>query len=239
MNLPPADPSERSGWRWRLAGRRAAGAVGALVCLAALAFAPAGRADHSLDYHWGPRTLGISVHRGPHLADAAEWAAYVWYVQDWPAVYVAAKTHPCDDPPIGVVTVCYAGGHQRTHIHVTVGRDGHALKGVIHISPADADDGALRMRGILCHEIGHALGFGHRPDGDGCMLSANHQYPDQRDYAELQALYGHRPGFDHWHRGRWHIHEQNHCHPYMVVFCRDHVHKERHRHEGHWHRHNS
>ncbi len=67
---------------------------------------------------------------------------------------------------------------------------GFALIHPEHIRTAFESNVTGRLAGIICHEIGHALGFGH--GGTGIMEAALNTpyYPNAEELAALQAYWG-------------------------------------------------
>jgi hypothetical protein len=51
---------------------------------------------------------------------------------------------------------------------------------------------AAARRKTACHELGHAVGLGHRRTGTTCMpdgFTTMHGHPDATDYANLRRIY--------------------------------------------------
>ena len=61
---------------------------------------------------------------------------------------------------------------------------------------------------VMCQEVGHVFGLGHQdedfnnPNLNTCMDYSNdpesNQHPNQHDYDQLAAIYGHLDSFDSW-----------------------------------------
>lgn len=214
-----------------------AAASAALVAALMPPLTPPAEAAHALDFHWGPSKLKVKVIAGSQWTDAVDVAAGYWNYGDGPAMSVVEGSRGCNDPKIGVVTVCFAGGHSSAHIHLPVRRDGHLNRAWIHLGSEEVGSGSARRIGIMCQELGHALGLDHQGGGSSCMASAYNTAPDNHDYATLAELYDHPFGFRHRHKGKRHIHKSKHCH-YALIVCWDwHTHRKVHRHKGKWHWH--
>ena len=49
-----------------------------------------------------------------------------------------------------------------------------------------------KNRKVMCHEMGHGLGLGHRADPSSCMKQGTAQaHPDRHDYRMLERIYKH------------------------------------------------
>jgi predicted Zn-dependent protease len=49
-----------------------------------------------------------------------------------------------------------------------------------------------RNRKVMCHEMGHGLGLGHRSTTSSCMKQGSaSKTPDRHDYRMLERIYGH------------------------------------------------
>jgi hypothetical protein len=53
---------------------------------------------------------------------------------------------------------------------------------------------AAHRRNVVCHELGHSLGLGHRAGTSSCMTSyvTNQRYPAAADITLLKTMYGYR-----------------------------------------------
>ena len=67
----------------------------------------------------------------------------------------------------------------------------YAWYGSLHLNNRYLTGSATRRK-TACHELGHALGLGHRRTGRTCMrdgFATMYGRPDATDYANLRALY--------------------------------------------------
>ena len=68
---------------------------------------------------------------------------------------------------------------------------GYAWYGSLHLNDRHLSSAAARRK-TACHELGHALGLGHRRTGRTCMrdgFATMYVHPDATDHANLRALY--------------------------------------------------
>lgn len=154
------------------------------------------QAHHAPD-HWGPRAVVVRDETG--RADTG--AALRHAVDAWDAAEADLELtvrpgngNGCGDPPLGEIAVCGydssdAGEARRWIV------DGHIVRAAVLI---DAD--GLRpeyLRGVSCHELGHALGLDHREAGRTCMAGRpSSETPDQHDRDALRVGHDHRHGED-------------------------------------------
>ena len=70
-------------------------------------------------------------------------------------------------------------------------RTNYAWYGSVHLNTRYLTSSATR-RETACHELGHAIGLGHRTSGRTCMRDGfwtMYGYPDATDHAKLRAIY--------------------------------------------------
>lgn len=156
----------------------------------ALALAGPARADHGGEYgRWPVSSIRVLDGIAPTLARKSErraWRAVRAGVLDAYAgagfAFGVEPAAPCEgtpEPPTGSILVCRARGFGAGCCYAA---HRWSSPGVIE---------AVRILtppfGVLfCHELGHALGLGHRADGKGCMASVG-GLPDAHDLEALAA----------------------------------------------------
>lgn len=184
-----------------------------LVVLAAQVFAPTAGAEHSwLDFHWARTSNPFGLQLGGNLS--GNWPAVLeTSSSDWSrstvldTTVVPGGTNPkrCN-PTAGRVEVCNA----------TYGRNGwlglasvwasgsHVTQATVKLNDSYFNTASYNTpawrNSVMCQEVGHTLGLGHNDEdfattNGTCMDYANdptsNQHPNDHDYEQLQAIYGH------------------------------------------------
>jgi Matrixin len=173
------------------------------IALAGSAAAPPAGATTGAS-HW-PRAVGrlvvpVENGLGPRWTPAVTRAVELWNANPY-VRFVLTGPGSCDfTGPLGVVELCRAhlgstGPLALTYMfvyHDTLRFDfGH-----IDVNVDKRWRTKHKRFGVSCHELGHALGLGHRPErsSHSCMV-ARFRYmdapiaPDATDFADLAALY--------------------------------------------------
>lgn len=161
----------------------------ALALALLVAFAPPVYSSHRLSLHWVNRESRPTI----FLVDATNGRFPVREAADrWNQGGASHFKLSSSCPPNRGCTVVqlramrYLGltrlYHDRTHLQ----RAEIDLSSTRRMSPA-------KRLSVTCHEMGHALGLGHRLATSSCMYNANAfpLRPDRHDYDALRAQYTH------------------------------------------------
>lgn len=76
----------------------------------------------------------------------------------------------------------------------TLYRDGRGHLSAVEVALSSTRRmSASKRLSVTCHEIGHALGLGHREASQSCLVNSSRfpPRPDEHDRAELASVYGH------------------------------------------------
>jgi predicted Zn-dependent protease len=182
----------------------------AFVCATAVLMIPSVDATtgHSAGYHWagtGERAITVidSVKVGWDPALTA--AVTNWNVSNFidmtvtPGSLTKRSRKRCT-PTLNSIHVCnYAYGRTGWAglAKVFFDQNFHIVKANARLN-ATYVRSASKMQAVACHEIGHALGLGHRPQPEGatsCLspILSTSSVPDGDDYTELTTIYNHSP----------------------------------------------
>lgn len=198
--------------------RRTAGATAVVVLAGAMtALAPVApaAAKHSFNgLHWPTDGRGIAVinQAGPQYSDFIAHTVNKWRMASaahrtarFPQGPIALRYEyggpgKCMDgytPPKGEIVVCARNRIVKSEpgvvgLAVLRPQGGHIRSAQVYFDPAQPR--GLWMT-ILCHEVGHALGLGHREAGTrSCMQTparASASDPDGHDADHLRAVHDH------------------------------------------------
>lgn len=162
-----------------------------LVALVSVGVAAPAMADHGLALHWKKRDAGrISVFlvdqtqgRFPVRDAVHRWngtgAIHVVMTDQCPASRGCIVVQPRAMRYLGLTTLHNDGEH--------ITRAVASLSTTRSMSPA-------KRASITCHELGHALGLGHRQVTSSCLFNGN-QFPgrpDRHDLDQLRTQYAHQ-----------------------------------------------
>jgi predicted Zn-dependent protease len=94
-------------------------------------------------------------------------------------------------PADGAVRICNFGYGNTGWVGLTVAvvRNGHFKKVAVKLNSTYLGQ---KNRKVMCHEMGHGLGLGHRAETTSCMKQGTASAtPDGHDYRMLKRIYGH------------------------------------------------
>jgi len=174
-----------------------------VVVLTLLVPAMRAQADHDAVVHWagvGERVIVVENNLpdtwlAPLKAAAADWSRSP-YIE-----IVIASAGTCWDlaTPLEFCWSHYSPAASWIGLSSTWTDGSGHLTHVVMEANADKTWGSGKRRFVACHELGHALGLGHRPEinGQSCMMprfgfvTLFPARPDAHDMAAVLALYGH------------------------------------------------
>lgn len=191
--------------------RRVLALVFAPLLSVALLGAPAA-ANHSWnDYHWSSGSTQLTVVVGDNVS--GPWDPLLttveqqWATEPIKTDAVTGSTVPATCAPVeGTVQACnseYGDNGWLGLARIWLDADGHIVQGTAQVNDTyfntdTYDDDTARLH-VLCHEVGHTLGLGHRkrPQDQSCMndnwglFDDRYDQPDAHDYEQLNSIYGH------------------------------------------------
>lgn len=171
----------------------------------------AAQANHSWNgYHWARTANPFTLQLGNNLSSS--WQPYLsttsadWSVSDVldTSVVSGNKAPRTCKPTLGRVEVCnatYGSNGWLGLAQIWVNGD-HITQGTVKMNDTYMNrspyNTAAEKNHVMCQEVGHTLGLGHQ-DETGLSLgtcmdysqSLASQHPNQHDYDELSAIYGH------------------------------------------------
>ena len=170
-------------------------------------------------YHWDKSTAESTLNPlvlGDNLTTTAWHSSLSGASSDWNASVLknqaVAGTNTNCDPVLGQVEVCndaYGtnGWLGIAQVWVYRGKDGHIAQALVKMNDTyftgSRDTSAWRNM-VMCQEVGHTYGLDHQDENfDNANLNTcmdytsnpdSNQHPNQHDYDELAAKYGHLNG---------------------------------------------
>lgn len=199
--------------------RRMLPAIAGALFLVALA-TPAD-ADHSWgDYHWATTShpIGLQVVDSmtpdwdPNLdGSLTEWSKSTKLDMTITSQDDAHKTRKRCQSVDGQMRVCNAAYGNNGWLglaSINIDVNGHIVRGTAKMNDSYSWYWTPEEKNhVTCQEIGHVLGLGHTSE-DGTSQSTcmdyssdpNSQWPNQHDYAQLEAIYNHTDAYDTWAR---------------------------------------
>ena len=188
---------ERGVGRRGVARRPLATAV--IIAVAFAVFVPAPAIAHNdwNGYHWSSATSPVEVTFVDSLsARFGDEGVLPEVMSDWDTRVVALAVTPAahdrrlrrECPAVsGAIRICDADYGDRWFGHTDVILDGDRIVGGSIRINNHFGTGSRYRRFVLCHEMGHALGLGHRANGPSCLNGGQH--PDAHDRDMLREIY--------------------------------------------------
>lgn len=168
------------------------------------------------NYHWARSSNPFTLDLGDNVTSS--WDSYLatastdWSkstVLDTRVVAGAASTKRCK-PTAGRAEVCNASYGRNGWLGIAqIWASGdHITQGVVKMNDSYFNSAPYNTTAwknlVMCQEVGHIFGLDHQDENFNnqplgtCMDYSNdpnpNQHPDQHDYEQLQAIYGHSDG---------------------------------------------
>ena len=193
---------------------------GALVLVLALTGGVASASHAWASYHWASTESPLTLSLGDNVS--GNWDQHLAVANsDWNLSPVLdnsvdpGRTNPrkCS-PKDGLVEICNAKYGFNGWLGIAgiwVSGD-HITKGYVKVNDSYFNTSTYNTpewrQLVMCQEVGHVFGLGHQdedfnnPNLNTCMDYASdpesNQSPNQHDYDQLAAIYGHLDTFDSW-----------------------------------------
>ncbi|WP_210330413.1 hypothetical protein [Aliikangiella sp. G2MR2-5] len=176
-------------------------------------------------YHWARTTTSFDL----RLVDSttSDWSSYVTQaVVDWSNSSVlniveetgdtSTRTRRKCNAQSGTIRICNLAYGQNGWLGIagiSVDSNGHIVKGYTKLNDTyfawDYYNNPLWKQSVTCQELGHDIGLGHQDEDFNnqplfsCMDYQDPPYPEpnQHDYNQLEAIYGHTDSYDSFDTG--------------------------------------
>lgn len=162
-----------------------------LVLVLLVAMAVPATAGHALQQHWVKRGDILTVFLVDHTKGRFPVTQAIHRWNRSPVLHIV-KRNECP-PNRGCISVYLKGMRQLGVTTLYQDRDRHLVGVRVDLTANRPLSGNQRLS-LACHELGHAVGLGHRSGGETCMVNGRRfpLYPDAHDYDDLERQYMHR-----------------------------------------------